>query len=107
MTPLEVLKENFENVTRALNETLRYDFVPQRSREYFDECEGRLENAKPVLAALAPGDTAGILLVSYELDSIAQWISLIERSHLGEFSWPFAEELRRLSGHLLYEHDMK
>jgi hypothetical protein len=41
-----------------------------------------------------------------ELSLLANWISLIERSHLGEFSWPFAEELNRIARSILSETDM-
>ena len=38
-----------------------------------------------------------------ELTDLSVWISLIERSRLGEFSWPFAEALRAMAEALLVE----
>ncbi|MYB77462.1 MAG: hypothetical protein F4X83_10275, partial [Chloroflexi bacterium] len=42
-----------------------------------------------------------------QLSRITTFVSLIERSRLGEFSWPFAHELRRISQLLLNEKDLK
>jgi hypothetical protein len=42
-----------------------------------------------------------------QLGLLAGWISLIERSHLGEFSWPFADEIRRIAVTLLSERHLK
>jgi hypothetical protein len=107
MTPLEFLQEEFKNVKRALKETLRYDFVPDRSKRYYDECKGRLAEVERAIAALSPGDIEKIAAKIFELSQLANWISLIERSHLGEFSWPFAEVLDDMASALLFEKDMK
>ncbi len=106
MTPLEFLYEEFENVKRALGDTLRHDYGPERSLEYFTECESRLNEIERALARTRPADAQTICDQLSEISSLAAWISLIERSHLGEFSWPFADELRRMAVALLAETDL-
>jgi hypothetical protein len=41
-----------------------------------------------------------------ELSSLAVWISLIERSRLGEFSWPFSQVIGEIAKPLLAEQLM-
>jgi hypothetical protein len=106
MSPLEFLNEEFENVKRALKETLRHDYVPERSKAYYDECVARLAEIGRSISSVAPADNVQIAAQVNELSLLAHWISFIERSHLGEFSWQFAEELHRLARALLVEHDM-
>jgi hypothetical protein len=107
MTPLEFLHEEFDNVERALGETLRYDYGPEQSRPYYDECAARLARIKAALPRILPNNYQTIRDRLDELSSLATWISLIERSHLGEFSWPFAEELRDIARALLTEKNLK
>lgn len=107
MGPLEFLHEEFENVKRALKETLRHDYIPERSKEYYDECKDRLAEIRKAISVVAPADLQKIAGIADELSHLANWISLIERSHLGEFSWPFAEQLDRLARLLLAEQNMK
>ncbi len=107
MTPLEFLQEEFDNVGRALGETLRYDYGPERSRPYYDECVARLARIKTAIPKISANQLQTIRDRLDELSSLATWIWLIERSHLGEFSWPFAEELRDMAKALLAEKNLK
>ncbi len=107
MTPLDFLSEEFQNVERALAETLRYDYGPERSKDYYDECASRLAEIKKAIPTIAPTDTSTIAAQMNQLGLLAGWISLIERSHLGEFSWPFADEVRRIAVMLLSEKHLK
>jgi hypothetical protein len=108
MRPLEFLREEFQNVERALQETLRLDYGPEQSAEFYDECARRLDRIRRQIApgALAESDHQSIAAHLGDLGYIATLISLIERSRLGEFSWPFADELRDLAKALLQEADM-
>jgi hypothetical protein len=103
MRPLEFLREEFQNVERALQETLRLDYGPEQSAEFYDECARRLDRIRRQIApgALAESDHQSIAAHLGDLGYIATLISLIERSRLGEFSWPFADELRDLAKALL------
>src|ERR1700722_17588717 len=105
MTPLEFLREEFRNVDRALEETLRYDYGPEQSKDFYIECAGRLSRIK--LEVDNDGlDRQTIAALRGDLNYIAALISLIERSHLGEFSWPFADDLRELAKPLLREQNL-
>src|SRR5438046_3099779 len=103
MHPLESLHEEYNNVDRALQETLRYDYGPEQSAEFYDECAGRLGRIKRRIESCNPTDRQSVAALLSDLGYVATLISLIERSHLGELSWPFADELRRLAKALLTE----
>jgi hypothetical protein len=107
MTPLDFLAEEFQNVERALAETLRHDYGPARSKDYYDECASRLAEIKKALPAILPTDLPTIAAQMNQLGLLAGWISLIERSHIGEFSWPFADEIRRIAVTLLSETNLR
>lgn len=96
----QFLKEEFANVKRALEETLRYDYGPEETRAYYNECENRLKEIEKQISKIAPSEIWAEL---NELASLSGWISLIERSRLGEFSWPFAELIRDIAKPLLTE----
>jgi hypothetical protein len=106
MTPYEFLQEEFDNVERALGETLRYDYGPEHSKPYYNECAARLARIKKAIPRIVNSDLQTIKVRLDELTSLATWISLIERSHLGEFSWPFAEQLREIANSLLAEKSL-
>jgi hypothetical protein len=108
MRPLEFLREELGNVERALQETLRHDYGPELSDEFYGECALRLDRIKDRLdpSSLVESDHNSIASLLGELGYVSNLISLIERSRLGEFSWPFADELRGLAKTLLAEADM-
>jgi hypothetical protein len=106
MTPLEFLHEECENVTRALEEALRFDYAPKQRDEYYAECKGRLGRIKSSIVGLVESDLLKISLYLNELARLATWISLVERSHLGEFPWPFSDELRRIATTILKEKNL-
>src|SRR5258708_3271635 len=107
MAPLEFLCEEFENVKRALDETLRHDYAPGRIKEYYDECASRLKHIERALPAVTPADLQQISDLLGELSSISFWIALRERSRLGEFSWPFEDVLRQAAEALLNDINMR
>jgi hypothetical protein len=103
MTPHEFLKQQAENVEQALTETLRYEYGPRTTWDYYQECQQRLDRIKNAIRTTSVADLRGIKARLDELSYLSVWISLIERSRLGEFSWPFAEALRRMAEILLSE----
>jgi hypothetical protein len=107
MTPYEFLKEELENVRRALDDTLRHDYGPQQSSEYFDECNARLVEIHREIETILPTETRKIGDQLAQLDSLSRQVSFIDRAKLGEFSWPFADELRRIARSLFAELDLK
>lgn len=104
MLPGEFLTDELENVKRILQDTLRHEYAPELTQDYFLECEERLNrisrNARKIESAKIDQVRAVKGLLS-ELSDLARWIFFIERSHLGEFSWPFADEVRRIADLLL------
>jgi hypothetical protein len=103
MRPHEFLQQQVQNVEKALTETLRYEYGPRPIGDYYKECLGRLDLIKEAVEATDDTDFAGIEERLKELTALSVWISLIERSRLGEFSWPFAEALRAMAEALLVE----
>jgi hypothetical protein len=57
MTPLDFLSEEFLNVQKALDETLRYDYGPEKSKDYYEECASRLSEVGKSIPTIAPTDT--------------------------------------------------
>jgi hypothetical protein len=106
MEPFDFLAQQVDNVRLALVDTLRFDYGPERTRPYYEECAARLKRIKASLPSISQSDHPTIRARLDELSLLALWISLIERSRLGEFSWPFAEELRKMAKLLLAETNM-
>lgn len=105
MEPLQYVEEEFLNVERALRESLRFDYGPGQTGDYYAECEFRLKGIAGDLERLKTGaaDVTTAFVVS-QLWDLANRLALIERSHLGSFSWPFADAIRRKATSLL-SHD--
>jgi hypothetical protein len=83
------------NVEQVLKESLRYRYVEKAAADYYDECARRLRSIKRRIEST---DNA-LDLQSYrsQLSTLSKLITHIERSHLEEFSWPFADSLARIS----------
>jgi hypothetical protein len=103
MTPHEFLIQQAKNVEQALTETLRYEYGPRLVGDYYQECLKRLDLISLAIKNTGSSDVAGIEARLEELTDLSVWISLIERSRLGEFSWPFAEALGAMAEALLLE----
>jgi hypothetical protein len=106
MRRFEFLLQEFENVEEALRDTLRHDYGPKGSSDFYEECRSRIEELRKGAASLDAGDHERIAAYIGELGAVAYWISLIERSHLGEFSWPFADSVREVAIKLLTERTL-
>jgi hypothetical protein len=90
----------------ALNETLRHDYGPARSLDYFVECKKRLDEIQQAIDDSPGMDSATIADRMRSLGALGSRISLIERSHLGEFSWPFSEAIRQIAECLFLEQQL-
>lgn len=110
------VQEEHDNVERALRESLRYDYGPGQTVEYYEECRFRLEGiggdlqrlresqgVEPALRTVSNSVTIPGLIG--QLWDLANRLTLIERSHLGEFSWPFADAIREIASRLLVEEE--
>ncbi len=108
MSAKDFLLDELYNVDLTLQETLRHDYAPGSGREYFDECKTRIQRLTDETNRVDPGDSTAIAAIASRLSEIvSQPISLIERSHLGEFSWPFAHQLREIATPLCTESGPK
>jgi hypothetical protein len=88
------LAEECRNVQRVLDESLRHSYRTT-SDEFYKECQFRLGLIKT--NAQDTSDPSELHGISLELSQLAALIAGIERSHLGEFSWPFADEIEKLA----------
>jgi hypothetical protein len=96
--PREFLEQQCQNLEDCLNDALRHEYGPRESGAFFDECSGRLATLKAVIANLGATPTAAELQeVVGEASRLGALIHRIEHSHVGEFSWAFADELRALA----------
>lgn len=97
LTAKEFLEEECKNVRRLLNETLRHEYGNLESREFYDESSFRLDLLSDEVRRATPTDTTKLDTLSEAISRLSALITRIERSHLGEFSWPFANALQRLA----------
>lgn len=97
MSPKESLLQECENLRSVLNETLRYKYGADGSRGFFEECDVRLAFIKAQLEQTIPADFVALEASCVSLNQLSGLISRIERSSLGEYSWPFVEELKKIA----------
>lgn len=106
MDPFTFLQEECESVRSALKETLRHDYGPKRSLDYYRECEDRLAFIQEAIDR-EPGMGAEKIADNMrDLARIGIRVALIERSHLGEFSWPFTDIIREFAEKLFLEEEL-
>ena len=99
------VQEEYDNVARALTESLRYDYGPGQTVDYYNECRFRLASINDELDRLRRDGDGPTSVVVAQLWDLANRLTLIERSHLGEFSWPFADAIRHIATSLLSEDE--
>lgn len=98
MDSMRFLRQELQDVEHTLKESLRREFLHDQVRDYYEECRQRLEDIRQTVASSEHSDpTFQESDAQIALGSLARYISLVERSHLGEFSWPFAQEIRRVA----------
>ena len=97
MSSKAFLLQECENVRDLLENTLRHDYGVDSSRHFFDECSTRLGSLESEIAATLETDVSMLSTLGRFLSELAELICRIERSSLGEYSWPFVEELKRIS----------
>lgn len=96
LSPKSFLLDELENIDRCLKEALRHDYGAEKARAFFEECTSRLEALKFTAEATPESDSPFIAELALQASSLSALISRIERSHRGEFSWSFAQEIDRL-----------
>lgn len=102
MTPQEFLRQECKNVVELLDQTLKHDYGLDGSQDFYDECLTRLKFIEGQIS-----NTANVGLLTqwgYELNDLSKLICRIERSSLGEYSWPFVEELKKIANAICTEN---
>lgn len=97
MSAKAFLLQECTNVKGLLAQTLRYEYGVDGSRDFFEECSTRLEFIAGELAGTSDTDLVALTNCGRQLNELASLICRIERSSLGEYSWPFVEELKKIA----------
>jgi hypothetical protein len=91
----EYLLAECVNVEQTLHESLRYRYHEKTGPEYYNECARRLKTIKRYIASA--NNDFDLQAWRSQLSVLSTLITHIERSHLEEFSWPFADALERVA----------
>lgn len=97
MSAKSFLLQECTNVKGLLAQTLRYEYGVDGSRDFFEECSTRLEFIAGELAGTSDTDVVALAASGRQINELASLICRIERSSLGEYSWPFVEELKKIA----------
>ncbi len=97
MPTKEFLLQDCENIKYVLNDTLRYKYGLDGSKDFFNECESRLFFIQETIKTIDNNDLPQLKNFGNHLNSLSNVISRIERSSIGEYSWPFVEEFKEIS----------
>lgn len=97
LSPKQFLEQECENTETVINECLRHDYAGGRTLKIFRECSERLAAIKSKIGVCADADSAELKQLAYRLSRLSSLIARVERSKLGEFSWPFASELQKIA----------
>ncbi len=93
--PKSYLLLEWANIEQVLRETLRHRYTATAA--FYEECKARLELFRRAIKRTPETDEAALYSLMIELHNLSELITSIERSHLEEFSWPFAWALERIS----------
>jgi hypothetical protein len=93
----EFLEQECANVRQLLNDTLRNAYSVEDGRRFYLECSSRVSALEKQIADVEAKALKTQGLLSDRLSNLSRLISGIERSHIGEISWAFAEFLNLLA----------
>lgn len=102
MTPQAFLLQECKNVAALLDQTLRHEYGLDGSQDFYDECVTRLKFIEGQISTAA--DPNALEQWGFELNDLSKLICRIERSSLGEYSWPFVEQLKRMANAVCIEN---
>ena len=97
MSSKEFLLQECENVKDVLEETLRFKYGLDGSEEFYHECETRRQIIQSEIRATDENNLQRLASNGRLLSELSGLVSRIERSSLGEYSWPFVEELKEIA----------
>jgi len=106
MNPKQFLEQECKNVKEFLKDTLRYKYGSNVSKKYFSECNNRLKYISDEIDNTDPKDLVGLHKNGSLLNELTGLISRIERSSLGNYSWPFVEQLKKISENICTEQTL-
>ncbi len=107
MSNKDFLLQECENVSKVLKETLRFKYGLEGSKDFYEECELRLDFIKQEINNTDESDFA-VLGANFELlEDLSSLISRIERSSRGEYSWPFVEEFKKIASAICAEDTLQ
>lgn len=104
MNPKEFLLQECENVRATLQDVLRHDYAAGSSEEFYNEFCERLGFLESLIQPADPGDVSALGTFAEEISLLSTLVHHMERSHAGEFPWPFTEYLQSLATPLCKEH---
>lgn len=105
-SPKQFLLLECESVKSVLQETLRHEYGADGSRQFFEECEVRLEFIRQEINGLNDADHLGLESNAALLNELSNLIARIDRSSIGEYSWPFVEDLKRIADAICTENTL-
>lgn len=105
MQPKTFIQEELKNVRAILGETLRHDFNDDRDR-FYEELDRRLSSLEREVSGTSDGEPATLESYSKLVSELSSCITLIERSHLGEFSWAFGHSFKTLAAKICQEQTL-
>lgn len=94
--PEAFLLEECDNVELSLKETLRHEYRIRSTEDFYSECVYRLKSIRQRVEHANKEDIDEYAQYLIDISDLSALITRIERSHLGEFSHPFAAELEKL-----------
>ena len=104
MNPKEFLLQECENVRATLQDVLRHDYAAGSSEEFYNEFCERLAFLESLIQPADPSDVSALGTFADEISLLSTLVHHMERSHAGEFPWPFTEYLQDLATPLCTEH---
>jgi hypothetical protein len=104
MNPKEFLLHECGNVRSTLNEVLRHDYYAGSSKDFYTEFCERLDFLESLLKPVDPADVSLLETFADEVSILSTFVHHVERSHAGEFPWPFTEYLTDLATPLCKEN---
>ena len=104
MNPKQFLLEECKNVRATLLDVLRHDYAGGSSEEFYKEFCERLDFLQDLIHPVDLDDTTSLGTFANEVSLLSTLVHRMERSHAGEFPWPFTEYLLTLARPLCTEH---
>lgn len=104
MNPKEFLLQECENVRATLQDVLRHDYAAGSSEEFYNEFCERLKFLESLIQPADPTDVSALGTFAEEISLLSTLVHHMERSHAGEFPWPFTEYLQSLATPLCKEN---